>query len=62
MMPRRDYLRHFARDEEGNYIGTEKEEIWTESDLEEEFGKYRQAKQKTWVMRRCGQGVYMEEE
>lgn len=61
-MPRRDYLRHFARDEEGNYIGTEKEEIWTESDLEEEFGKYRQAKQKTWVMRRCGQGVYMEEE
>lgn len=40
-MPRRDYKRHFARDRDGNYVGTEPEREWYEDDLEREFGQYQ---------------------
>ena len=62
MMPRRDYLRYFARDEAGNYVGSEKEESWAESDLEEEFGEYKDMEQRRWVVREWEGKVYMEEE
>lgn len=62
MMPRREYLRHFAHDEAGRYIGTEKEESWSEGDLEEEFGEYRMMEPRKWVVRDFGGGAYMEEE
>jgi hypothetical protein len=40
-MPRREYKRFFAKDKDGNYIGTEPQREWTEEELEEEFGQYR---------------------
>lgn len=62
MMPRREYLRHFAHDESGQYVGTEKEESWSEGDLEEEFGQYRLMEPRRWVVRNSKDGAYMEEE
>ncbi|KFY18169.1 hypothetical protein V492_00104 [Pseudogymnoascus sp. VKM F-4246] len=62
MMPRREYLRHFAHDEAGRYIGTEKQESWSEGDLEEEFGEYRMMEPRQWVVRNSGGMAYMEEE
>ena len=40
-MPRRDYKRYFARDKDGNYVGTEPEREWSEQDLEKQFGMYQ---------------------
>jgi len=40
-MPRREYLRFFAKDEKGDYIGSEPKREWTEAELEETFGKYK---------------------
>jgi hypothetical protein len=40
-MPRRDYLKWFARDLEGKYIGSEEYRQWGEEELEETFGKYK---------------------
>lgn len=40
-MPRREYLKYFAKDEKGEYIGTEPYKRWTEEELEAEFGKYK---------------------
>lgn len=40
-MPRREYLKFFARGLEGEYIGSEPYKRWTEQELEVEFGKYR---------------------
>ena len=40
-MPRRDYKRYFARDKDGNYVGTEPEREWSEQDLERQFGVYQ---------------------
>jgi len=40
-MPRGEYLKHFARDRYNVYIGTEKERIWTDEELELRFGRYR---------------------
>jgi hypothetical protein len=42
-MPRRDYLKYFAKDENGNYIGSEPYRRWTEGELEEQFAKYKPA-------------------
>lgn len=39
-MPRRDYLKHFARGTEGEYIGTEPYRRWGEEELEEQFKQY----------------------
>jgi ribosome recycling factor len=40
-MPRREYLKWFAKDENGEYIGTEPKKQWTEEELDETFGKFR---------------------
>ena len=41
-MPRREYLRHFKRDGEGNYAGTEPEQDWDDATLESCYGQYKQ--------------------
>lgn len=40
-MPRRDYLKWFARGLKGEYIGSEPYRQWSEEELEREFGKYQ---------------------
>jgi hypothetical protein len=40
-MPRREYLKYFARDLEGKYIGTEPYKKWEEDELEETFKQYK---------------------
>jgi hypothetical protein len=40
-MPRREYLRFFARGPKGEYTGTEEFRRWSEEELEREFGRYR---------------------
>jgi hypothetical protein len=40
-MPRRDYLKYFARGLKGEYTGTEPERKWTEEELDEQFAQYQ---------------------
>jgi len=40
-MPRAEYLKHFAKDYDGQYIGTEPQKEWTAEELEEKYGKYK---------------------
>jgi len=40
-MPRREYLKFFARGLKGEYIGTEPWRQWSEEELEREFGRYK---------------------
>jgi len=40
-MPRRDYLKWFARDQDGVYIGTEAHRKWDEDELEDAFKQYK---------------------
>lgn len=40
-MPRREFKKFFAKDKDGQYIGTEPQREWTEEELEEEFGQYQ---------------------
>lgn len=40
-MPRREYLKYFARDLKGGYVGSEPYRRWSEGELEKEFGKYK---------------------
>ena len=40
-MPRREYLKWFARDLEGKYVGTEPYKVWGEDELEEAFAQYK---------------------
>ena len=40
-LPRIAYRKHFARDRDGNYAGTEPEREWSEADLERDFGVYQ---------------------
>lgn len=44
-MPRGEYLKYFAKDEAGTYVGTEPKRDWTAEELDERFGRYR----KSWV-------------
>lgn len=41
LMPRGEYLKYFAKDTAGNYIGTEPYRAWTAEELEEAYGRYR---------------------
>jgi hypothetical protein len=50
-MPRRDYIKHFARNEVDEYVGTEQEKTWSDEDLEEAFGRYRDFRPTRWVMK-----------
>lgn len=40
-MPRRDYLKHFARGVKGEYVGTEPYKQWTEEELDGAFRQYK---------------------
>ncbi|KUJ11187.1 uncharacterized protein LY89DRAFT_654925 [Mollisia scopiformis] len=42
-MPRREYLKYFARGVQGEYIGTEPYRRWSEEELEREFGRFKPA-------------------
>lgn len=42
-MPRKEYLKYFARGPDGDYIGTEPYRRWSEEELEKEYGSYRPA-------------------
>lgn len=39
-MPRREYLKYFAKDDDGNYIGTEPQRSWTDEELDEIFTQH----------------------
>lgn len=58
-MPRGEYLKHFAHDEDGRYIGTEEQRSWTEKELELEFWEYQDAPPRRWVRCRDGNSVFM---
>lgn len=45
-MPRGEYLKYFARNQAGEYIGTEPYKQWTEIELEETFVKYKPVEKK----------------
>jgi len=47
-MPRREYLRYFARDSNHQYIGTEPEREWTAEELQEKFGQYQDLPPADW--------------
>jgi hypothetical protein len=53
-MPRRDYIKYFARNEADEYVGTEPEQSWNDEALEEAFGRYRDFKPTRWVMKEDG--------
>lgn len=40
-MPRGEYKRHFARDSDGNYAGTEPQREWDEESINREYGAYQ---------------------
>jgi len=40
-MPRGEYLKYFARDNNANYTGTEPEHDWTEAELDGKYAKYK---------------------
>ena len=61
-MPRGEYLKHFARDDNGNYIGTESERRWSEEELDDAFGAYRIRRPRKWVLRYEQGQEFMEEE
>jgi len=42
-MPRREYLRHHKRDEEGNYAGTEPQQEWDDEMLKACYGRYQRS-------------------
>ncbi|KAE8447501.1 hypothetical protein EG329_010631 [Mollisiaceae sp. DMI_Dod_QoI] len=42
-MPRREYLKYFARGLNGEYIGSEPYRRWSEEELEREYGVYKPA-------------------
>jgi hypothetical protein len=39
-MPRRDYLKYFAKGDDGNYVGTEPQKSYTDQELDEMFAQY----------------------
>lgn len=40
-MTRADYKRYFAKDGQGNYVGTEPQREWTQEDIDQYFGAYK---------------------
>lgn len=61
-MPRAEYLKHFAYDENGWYIGSEPQRVWTEKELKIEFGEYQDLPPRRWVKAQDGGRVFMVEE
>jgi len=60
-MPRREYLKHFARDDNGIYIGTESERRWSKEELDTTFGAYCIRQPRKWVLRNEGDQAFLEE-
>jgi hypothetical protein len=60
-MPRIEYQKYFAFDEQGRYIGTEPQRSWNEKELELEFGEYQDMPKKKWVKRLDNGREFMEE-
>jgi hypothetical protein len=58
-MPRGEYLKHFAHDENGRYIGREAQRSWTKKELELEFGAYQELTSQRWVRSEEGRRVFM---
>ncbi|KAK0103358.1 hypothetical protein ONS95_005384 [Cadophora gregata] len=60
-MPRRDYQKWFARDEKGNYVGSEEHRRWTEEELEEAFKQYKPdtKEKKTGLLSGTGGGLIL---
>jgi hypothetical protein len=61
-MPRGEYLKHFARDRTGAYVGTETQRDWTEEELDLKFGMYKDAKPQNWTVVDSGEQVFMIED
>lgn len=61
-MPRREYLKYFAHDAEGNYSGSEPWRAWSEEELEDKFKKYEHEKIGRWEVRREGTGELIQED
>jgi len=55
-MPRRDYTKYFARNEADEYVGSEPEKTWSDEDLEEAFGRYRDFQPTRWVRKSGDKG------
>jgi len=49
-LPRCEYVKHFARDENGNYVGTEEERSWSEEQLDADYGRYWEWEKTKWTM------------
>ncbi|RDL41655.1 uncharacterized protein BP5553_01634 [Venustampulla echinocandica] len=47
-MPRREYLKYFAHDTQGNYSGSELQRTWSEDELDAKFKKYQYEKAARW--------------
>jgi hypothetical protein len=43
-MPRSEYLKYFATDDDGMYVGSESRRSWTVEELEKKFGEFRPKK------------------
>ena len=48
-MPREDYKKWFAKDDNGVYFGMEPSREWTEDELDEQFGACRPKKPKEGI-------------
>ena len=60
-MPRSEYRKHFARDKNNFYVGTEPERMWTAEELDEEFGMYQDSPPPLWSMVESDGRVFMED-
>jgi hypothetical protein len=49
-MPREEYLKHFAHDLHGNYIGTGEQRRWSRKELDIYFGEYQHTPPPRWVL------------
>jgi hypothetical protein len=61
-MTRLEYLKYFAYDKNGCYIGREPQRSWTKKELELDFGQYQDAHPRKWVRNQVGGRVFMVEE
>ena len=61
-MPRKEYLKYFARDRNNVYIGTEREVIWTDEELHKKFGIYRASERPKWIVGKDAGRIYMVED
>lgn len=60
-VPRSEYRKHFARDKNNIYVGTEPERMWTIEELDEEFGMYQDLPPPLWSMVESDGRIFMED-